>query len=154
MQEVPGLVDAVMLASRALIAVSARSLSAAPIPVTLPQYRVLVVLASRGPQRPSALADELGTAPSSMTRMCDRLGQKKLIERRTNEEDRREVETLIAPAGQAVVDSVTKRRRREIRRILSSIPTKQQELVVEALSAFGLAAGEVPEEKWPLGWPS
>ena len=67
------LADAVLDASRVLVAVAARSLAAAPSDVTLPQYRVLVVLATRGPQRPSDLAAELGVAASSITRMCDRL---------------------------------------------------------------------------------
>ena len=44
------LVDTVLAASRALVAVAARSLAAAGDEVTLPQYRALVVLAARGPQ--------------------------------------------------------------------------------------------------------
>ena len=44
------LVDTVLAASRALVAVAARSLAAAGDDVTLPQYRALVVLAARGPQ--------------------------------------------------------------------------------------------------------
>jgi hypothetical protein len=44
------LVDTVLAASRALVAVAARSLAAAGDEVTLPQYRALVVLSARGPQ--------------------------------------------------------------------------------------------------------
>ena len=58
------LTDAVVYASRALVAIAARSLSAAPSDVTLAQSRALVVLASRGPQRTSDLASELEVAPS------------------------------------------------------------------------------------------
>jgi len=43
-------VDTVLAASRALVAVAARSLAAAGDEVTLPQYRALVVLAARGPR--------------------------------------------------------------------------------------------------------
>ena len=61
-----------MTASRVLVAIAARSLAAAG-EVTLPQYRALVVLASRGPQRAVDLAGVLGVNPSSATRLVDRL---------------------------------------------------------------------------------
>ena len=44
------MVDAVLTASRVLVAIAARSLADAGEEVTLTQYRSLVVLASRGPQ--------------------------------------------------------------------------------------------------------
>jgi hypothetical protein len=44
------MVDAVLSASRVLVAIAARSLADAGEEVTLTQYRSLVVLASRGPQ--------------------------------------------------------------------------------------------------------
>lgn len=50
------LVDTVLAASRALVAVAARSLAAAGDEVTLPQYRALVVLAAAGPQGMAELA--------------------------------------------------------------------------------------------------
>ena len=59
----PEVVDAVLLASRVLVSVSARSLAGVDHDVTLPQYRALVVLASRGVQRPGDLADALGLPP-------------------------------------------------------------------------------------------
>ena len=64
--------DAVIGASRALVAIAARSLGAAGQDVTLPQYRALVVLASRGPQRVIDLAGFLDVNASTATRMCDR----------------------------------------------------------------------------------
>ncbi len=44
------LVDAVLSASRVLVAIAARSLADVGEEVTLTQYRSLVVLASRGPR--------------------------------------------------------------------------------------------------------
>ncbi|MGH3283480.1 MAG: MarR family winged helix-turn-helix transcriptional regulator [Streptosporangiaceae bacterium] len=70
------LVDTVLAASRALVAVAARSLAAAGDEVTLPQYRALVVLAARGPQGTAELAAALAVNPSTATRMCDRLVRK------------------------------------------------------------------------------
>ena len=65
--------DAVLTASRSLIAVATRSLGAAAEETTIAQYRALVVLASRGPQRMVDLAGALEVTPSTAGRMCDRL---------------------------------------------------------------------------------
>jgi len=144
--------DAVVAASRVLVAVAARSLSAVNTDVTLPQYRTLVVLASRGPQPLGYLAEQLDVSPSTATRMCDRLVRKGLIERRPSKSSRREIEVKIAPAGREIVDRVTRRRRREIASILRSVPDDHRKRLAEALNAFSDAAGEVPEQSWSLGW--
>ena len=52
----PAVVEAVLGASRVLVAVAARSLADVAEEVTVQQYRALVVLASQGPQRVLSLA--------------------------------------------------------------------------------------------------
>jgi DNA-binding MarR family transcriptional regulator len=146
------LVSAVLMASRALVAIAARSLAAAPAHVTVPQYRLLVLLASRGPQTPSAIATDLGAAPSSVTRLCDRLVAKGLIARRPSTGNRREVTLSISAAGRRVVDAVTRVRRGEIERVVRAVPTGRRASVIEALNDLGSAAGEVPDPLWRLGW--
>jgi len=64
---------AFLTASRGLVAVAARSLSVGDAEITLQQHRALVVLASRGPQRITDLADLLAVNSSTATRHCDRL---------------------------------------------------------------------------------
>src|SRR3954451_18369170 len=90
------LVDAVVGASRALVAIAARSLGAAGEEVTLPQYRALVVLASRGAQRVVDLAGYLDVTASTATRMCDRLIRKGLVRRQRQSSDRRSVHVSIS----------------------------------------------------------
>ena len=146
------LADAVLAASRALVAIAARSLSAAPAEVTLPQYRVLVVLETRGPQRPTDLATELDVAPSSVTRLCDRLVKKGLVKRRARPDNRRELTIEITVDGGEVVRSVMAARRRDIRRVVRRIPTSRQPAVLKALHRFSEAAGEDAVPSSPLGW--
>jgi DNA-binding MarR family transcriptional regulator len=142
-------VDAVLTASRSLIAVATRSLGAAAEETTLAQYRTLVVLASRGPQKMTELAEALGVAPSTAGRMCDRLVRKGLIRRYRRPGDRRAVLCSIMPAGREVVDQATARRRALIAEILAKLPPRRQHAVAEALSAFAAAAGEIPDSQWP-----
>jgi len=142
-------VDGVLAASRALIAMATRSLGAAAEETTIAQYRALVVLASRGPERMVDLATALGVAPSTAGRMCDRLVRKGLIRRHRARVDRRAVLVSITPAGRQVVDQATTRRRALIAEILASLPAGRQRAVAEALRAFAEAAGEVPDSQWP-----
>jgi DNA-binding MarR family transcriptional regulator len=146
------LVDAVLGASRALVGVAARSLATVAEDVTLAQYRALIELASRGPQRLADLATALGVEPSTATRMCDRLVRKGLVARRRTSEDRRAVRVSLTVAGAALVAEVSGRRRVEIVEIMGRLPTAQRASVLPALRAFADAAGEVPEQDWSLGW--
>jgi len=145
-------VDAVLSASRVLVAVAARSLADVAEEVTLTQYRTLVVLASRGPQNLAGLADAVGVAPATATRMCDRLVRKDLIRRRTERDDRRQLRVALTVKGRSLVDAVTGRRRQEIARIMNEIPVEQQAVLVQALGRLASAAGEVPEQDWTTGW--
>ncbi len=145
-------VDAVLSASRVLVAVAARSLADVAEEVTLTQYRTLVVLASRGPQNLAGLAEAVGVTPATATRMCDRLVRKDLIRRRTERDDRRQLRVALTVKGRSLVDAVTGRRRQEIARIMNEIPVEQQAVVVQALGRLASAAGEVPEQDWTTGW--
>jgi DNA-binding MarR family transcriptional regulator len=142
------MVNAVMRASRVLMSVAARSLGAADHEVTLPQYRALVVLASRGPQRPSNLAEALGVHPSTITRLCDRLVAKRLVRRSESSVNRREVSIELAPKGRQLVDAVTRRRRAEIARIAAKVPQQERAAMVRALHALGEAAEEPTDATW------
>jgi DNA-binding MarR family transcriptional regulator len=144
-------VDAVLTASRSLIAVATRSLGTAAEETTIAQYRALVVLASRGPQRMVDLAGALGVAPSTAGRMCDRLVRKGLVRRHRARTDRRAVLVSVTAAGRQVVDQATARRRALIEDILAKLPADAQRAVAGALAAFADAAGEVPDSRWPPG---
>lgn len=139
-------------ASRALVAVAARSLGAVSEDVTLPQYRALVVLAAQGPMGVGPLAGHLGVSPSTATRMSDRLVRKRLVRRRIPSEDRRQVRLALTEAGQELVAEVTRRRRADIARVLRSVPPRQRQQMVESLQAFADAAGEKADRDWSAGW--
>ena len=140
--------DAVLTASRSLVAVATMSLGAAAEDTTIAQYRALVVLASRGPQRMVDLAAELGVTPSTAGRMCDRLVRKGMIRRHRDRTDRRAVQVSLTGAGRQVVDQATARRRELIAGILAELPARQHR-DRRALQAFARAAGEVPDSLWP-----
>jgi DNA-binding MarR family transcriptional regulator len=145
----PAAVDAVLTASRSMIAVATRSLGAAAEETTIAQYRALVVLASLGPRRIVDLAEALDVTPSTAGRMCDRLVRKGLARRHRARGDRRAVLVSVTPAGRKVVDEATGRRRALIAEILGRLPAGAQRAVAEAFREFADAAGEVPDSQWP-----
>ncbi|WP_329064358.1 MarR family winged helix-turn-helix transcriptional regulator [Amycolatopsis sp. NBC_01480] len=142
--DVDAVTDAVLTASRLLVAVSARSITAAGDLVTLPQFRLLVILHSRGPLKHAALAELLGVTPSTASRMVDRLVTAGLVARQDNPASRREIVIELTAEGARVVRLVTNRRRREIAKIVAKMPEHARHGLVEVLSAFAEAGGEPP----------
>lgn len=144
--------DAVITASRVLVAMAARSLAEVGEDVTLTQYRSLVVLASRGPQGVAALAEAVSVTPPTASRLVDRLVRKGLVRRRTDRHDRRQVRIGLTAHGRRLVDLVTDRRRIEISGLLEAIPAEVQQAMAAGLQQLAQAAGEVPEQDWSSGW--
>lgn len=145
--EVPGddvdaVTSAVLTASRLLVGISARSLASIEEQVTLPQFRMLVVLGTHGQMKLATLAGHLAVNPSTAMRMVDRLIGAGLLDRRTNPADRRENVLRLTDAGRRVVDDVTARRRADIAAIVTRMPSDQREGLVAALRAFTAAGGE------------
>jgi DNA-binding MarR family transcriptional regulator len=146
------MVGSALLASRVLVAVAARSLSDIAEEVTLTQFRTLVVLATEGPQSLAGLAERVGVNAATTTRMCDRLVKKRLIHRQAEPGNRRQLRLVLTKKGLALVDAVTERRRSEIERIMNNMSRDDQSMLIQALTLFTQAAGEVPEEHWTAGW--
>lgn len=100
-----------------------------------------------------ALADQLDVSPSTATRLCDRLGDKNLVRRRTDDDDRRAVRVDLTPRGRKLTDQVMKRRRALIAGVLRRMSSQDQQNLAAALVQFSLAAGELSDRAWHLGWP-
>lgn len=135
----------VLTASRALLAVVARSVAPILDQVTVPQFRVLVLLSNAdGPVRHGDLAAALDVHSTTFTRTIDRMVSGGWVERRPNPDSRRETLISATAAGVDLVREVTEARRREIRAILAALPARERAAVGAALAAFAEAAGEQP----------
>ncbi|GII64747.1 transcriptional regulator [Sphaerisporangium krabiense] len=147
-------VSAVLTGSRLLVAIAARSLAAVEDKITLPQFRMLVVLAGHGGTKLVTLAERLNVNPSTAMRMVDRLTAAGFVARQINPDNRREAVITLTPEGRHIVDEVTSRRRAEITQIVARMTSGQRRALVEAMNGFNEAGGEVPVEgDYPLGWP-
>jgi DNA-binding MarR family transcriptional regulator len=142
--DVDAVTSAVLTASRLLVAISARSLTAVEEQVTLPQFRMLVVLATHGEMKLVSLAGRLAVNSSTAMRMADRLAAAGLIDRRVNPANRREIALRLTGSGRRIVDDVTAHRRAEIAAIVTRMPADQRIGLVTALRTFTDAGGEPP----------
>lgn len=133
-------VDQVMAASRVFVAVASKALAGLSPEVTLPQFRTLVLLEARGPMTLAELAAELGVAPSTASRMCDRLVAKKLVRRAQDRTNRRRVRLTLQSAGQQLIAASTRRRKQQVNKLLRAIPPREQQRLANALSVLVAAA--------------
>ncbi len=134
--------DALLTASRLLVAISARSIAHVDETITIPQFRTLVILSNHGPMNLGTLAGRLGVQRSAAGRMVDRLVAVGLIDRQTNPTSRRELLAALTTRGRQIVRRVTAHRRDEIARIVEAMPAQKRRGLVRALTAFTAAGGE------------
>ena len=155
-EDVHAVTSAVLAASRVLVHISARSLAAVEDSVTLPRFRLMVIIAGFGPTKLVTLAERLAVNPSTAMRMVDRLVAAGLVVRRVNPRNRREIVIDLTEHGRRTVDEVMARRRREIAGVVRRMRPEQRAALVDALRAFAEAGGEPVEspgrDALPLGW--
>lgn len=138
--------DALLSASRLLVALSARSLAQVDDSITIPQFRTLMILSTRGPSKVVGLATTLNVQPSTAARMVDRLVSAGLVDRKPNPDSRRELIIELTRHGSEVVDAVTSHRRRELAAVVERMPDSDRAGLIHALTAFTRAGGESPAD--------
>ncbi|MET3809636.1 MarR family transcriptional regulator [Arthrobacter sp. UYEF3] len=139
-------VDAVVRAANIFLRVAAQSVAEVEDIVTTPQLRVLVLIATRGPQNLGAVAVELGVHPSNATRTCDRLVHAGLIERGEDSQDRRLSRLVLSAEGRQLVEQVMSHRRGAVAAVMEHLTAEMRTSLVAAMDAFAQASGETETE--------
>lgn len=120
---------ALLDASRVLMGITLRAVAASPVPLTVPQHRLLVVISVRGPQRIGALAADLGVNQSNASRLVDRLVDQGLLARASDPEDGRASLVSLTDAGTAALDAVNELRLDQLRELVQDLsPTGRRGL--------------------------
>jgi DNA-binding MarR family transcriptional regulator len=135
-------VEAVMAAARALVGISAASIADVDKIVTVPQLRVLMMIATRGPMNLGSVADGLGVSAPNASRICDRLLRAGLLNRREDPADRRSVALSLTADGDRLIDRVVRHRRTAVRRVLRKMTETERDAVAAAMTVFARTAGE------------
>jgi len=138
----PQTVEILQSATRVLAGVALRSLEVLDGAVTLPQFRMLAVLADLGRARSVQVARTLGLEASTVTRLAGRLVAAGYVVRGGEPRHRSVVTLELTAAGQELVSRVAAWREQELARILEQIPPADRVRVTAALSQLVDAAGE------------
>jgi DNA-binding MarR family transcriptional regulator len=129
-------VDALMATSRVMTAVVARTMSSLEQTVSVPQFRLLVMLRYEGPHNVKAIADGLGVNSSNVSRACERLVGAGLVARREASHDRRNVSISLTPEGRTLVDTLMQARAELLVGVVATMKPADRHRLVESLTAF------------------
>jgi DNA-binding MarR family transcriptional regulator len=135
-------VQALQAATRVLTGVALHSLDVLDGVITLPQFRMLAVLAELGRTRSARVARALGLDASTVTRLADRLVTAGHVARGSDPRHRSVVTLDLTPSGQRLVSAVSGWRQRELSRIVASLPPATRAELVSLLDQLVTAAGE------------
>ncbi len=129
-------------ATRVLTGIALRSLEVLDGAVTLPQFRLLAVLADLGQVRSAQVARALGLEASTVTRLADRMVAAGHVVRGSDPSHRGVVTLELTATGRQLADRVEAWRREELSRILRQLPVGQRDQVTAALRLLVEAAGD------------
>jgi DNA-binding MarR family transcriptional regulator len=135
-------VEVLQQATRLLAGVALRSVEVLHGRVTLPQYRVLAVLADLGEARSGRVADALGLDASTVTRLVDRLAAAGHVSRSSDPTNRSAVTLQLTPSGRDLVAQVVGWRLRELTRILLCLKPADRVSLTDSLALLVDVAGE------------
>lgn len=125
-----------------LAGVALRSLDVLGGAITLPQFRMLAVLAELGCARSAQVAGALGLDASTVTRLADRLVAAGHVARGSDPRHRSVVTLELTASGQRLVGAVSQWRRSELGRIVAGLPRAIQAQLTSVLGQLVTSAGE------------
>ena len=135
-------VAALQAATRVLAGVALRSLDVLNGVITLPQFRMLAILAELGCARSSRVARALGLDASTVTRLADRLVTAGHVARGSDPRHRSVVTLELTPSGERLVSAVSQWRQRELSRIVAGLPPATRAQLTSVLGQLVTSAGE------------
>ena len=110
----------------------------ATVDLTLPQYRVMGILAE-GSSAASGLADRLAVRRPSITAIVDGLVAKGLVDRRQEDSDRRKVAVRLTDDGLRVLAEADQAVDAYLVSIAQHLPAKEEATALRALTLWGRA---------------
>ena len=138
----PGAAEVLQAATRVLAGVALRSLDVLDSAVTLPQFRLLAVLADLGAAPSGRAARTLGLDPSTVTRLADRMVAAGHVARGADPRHRGVVTLELTASGRDLVAAADAWRRQELARIMARLSPPQRSAVTDALGLLVGAAGD------------
>jgi DNA-binding MarR family transcriptional regulator len=135
-------VEALELMTRAVVGLTMRSMEVLGREVSLPQFRLLLVLSGLGRVPSSRLAAEMGIGASSVTRLADKLASAGLLTRGTDPRSRSVVTVEATPAGAELVARVVAHRQELLAEVLGRMTPHERAEASRVARRFAGLAGD------------
>lgn len=124
-------------------------------PVSPSQLRVLYALDHQDGINLRTLSEALGSAPPSVSRLCDRLQATGLIERTPSPVSRRELELRLTSHGRTYLADLRKSREGILMSTIDAMPPKARRALLEGLRGFrDVAASSGKDDGGARTWRS
>jgi DNA-binding MarR family transcriptional regulator len=104
------------------------------------QLAALYVLADSGTMTIGDLAEVINRSPSATSRLVDGLVRRRLVERRVEEEDRRQRTLQLTPRGAALLRVVDRARADQFLSAVRPMPTAERALIAMGVAALATHA--------------
>jgi DNA-binding MarR family transcriptional regulator len=137
------LADALLASTQSLMAMAIRTAGEAPVPLTVVQHRVLLLLEDAGTLSVNDVAARLGVDQSNASRHCTRLAGLGLIRRTRASHDRRAVDLRLTRSGRNQVLAVRRARRRWAEQVLGRLGEEDARVAARGFELFAAAARAV-----------
>ncbi|MFE2375593.1 MarR family winged helix-turn-helix transcriptional regulator [Streptomyces sp. NPDC059398] len=119
------------------------------------QLRVLYTLDRDEGINLRMLSDALGSAPPSVSRLCDRLQAMGFVERAPSPVSRRELNLRLTRHGKTYLADLRARRENVLMSTIDAMPAAARQALLDGLDGFRSAAAAGPDEIGGPGiWPS
>lgn len=142
--------DAALAASRVMIGQSIQTLGEHTLDLTLTQYRMLLILSVRGPQRPSDVMGDLNVSAATAGRCCAKLETLGLVKRSKDPGDGRATVCVLDTRGRLLVEHVFLRRREVFRDVLVKLDPEHLPALAAAFKSFTEASSDSQDLLWSL----
>lgn len=104
--------------------------------LTVPQFRTLCYATTYVGCSLSAVADFIGLSLPAMSRLVDGLVDKRLMKRRTSEDDRRHVQLSVTAAGKATIEQARQLAQDRLAKVVSRLSAEQQQTLASTMQVL------------------
>lgn len=139
--------DALVAALPFLTTVAVRTQGVVAEDLTLPQVRVVSLVATNGAMTVTALAARLRVNPSNAGRTCEQLVARGLLHRSPHGSDRRSWLLELSSSGAALIAELTEHRRRAFAAVVARMRTNEQRRLARGLAALSSVADELGDDE-------
>lgn len=109
--------------------------------ITEQQWRVLRVLEEAGPMEPTRISEQACLLLPSLTRILQKLEEKNLIRRKTDDQDRRRQVVQITAAGRKLIEANLERSMDLMNQVRAHLGADRFELLLDLLNELDAPEG-------------